>query len=164
MSGQPQHVAIVGGTSGIGRAAAELFAQRGYRVSIGGRDRQRLDTAAGGLGVAGVQVDGTSSPSARAFFETIGSVDHLVLALSGGVGAGAFRSLSLDDVRTGFEAKFWAHSQWNLGRCASMRCHPASSTRRGGIGCRRRTLSSRQRQRPSRFIVSANRTMWPARS
>ena len=41
-------------------------------------------------------VDGTSSPSARAFFETIGSVDHVVPTLSGGAGAGAFRTLSLD--------------------------------------------------------------------
>jgi NAD(P)-dependent dehydrogenase (short-subunit alcohol dehydrogenase family) len=101
-------VVVVGGTSGIGQAAAELFAGRGYRVTIGGRNRERLEAAADRLGVAGMVVDGASPMSARAFFDAVGSLDHLVLALSGGAGAGPFRTLPLEDLRSGFEAKFWA--------------------------------------------------------
>jgi NAD(P)-dependent dehydrogenase (short-subunit alcohol dehydrogenase family) len=109
MSKLTQHAVVVGGTSGIGQAAAKLFAERGYRVTIGGRDRERLEAAAEKLGVSGIQVDGAVQASARGFFEALGPVDHLVLALSGGAGAGLFRTLSLDDLRSGFEAKFWAH-------------------------------------------------------
>ncbi len=36
---------ITGGTSGVGLATAELFAQRGFDVCIGGRDSQRLSAA-----------------------------------------------------------------------------------------------------------------------
>lgn len=109
MSKRVQHAVIVGGSSGIGAATARLFAEGGYRVTIGGRDRARLEAAASELGIEGRQVDGSSSESARAFFEGIGPLDHLVLALSGGAGAGPFRTLKLADVRSGFEAKFWAH-------------------------------------------------------
>ncbi len=109
MATHSEHAVIVGGTSGIGHATARLFAERGHRVTIGGRDRARLDSAARALEVAGVQVYGASAASAQAFVERIGALDHLVLALSGGSGAGPLRTLSLDDVRSGFEAKFWAH-------------------------------------------------------
>jgi NAD(P)-dependent dehydrogenase (short-subunit alcohol dehydrogenase family) len=45
---------------------------------------------------------------ARALAE-IGSFDHLVLALSGGKGAGLFAQVAPADLRSGFEAKFWMH-------------------------------------------------------
>ncbi len=37
----------------------------------------------------------------------IGHIDHLVVALSGGKGIGNFRELDLDDLRRGFEGKFF---------------------------------------------------------
>jgi NAD(P)-dependent dehydrogenase (short-subunit alcohol dehydrogenase family) len=109
MEGNAEHAVIVGGTSGIGEAAAQLFAARGYRVTVGGRDRGRLAAARERPGWTALQVDGTSAESARAFFEQAGPIDHLVLALSAGKGAGPFRTLALAEVRAGFEAKLWAH-------------------------------------------------------
>lgn len=41
--------AIIGGTGGIGQATAALLAKLGARLTIGGRDRQRLAKTAGSL-------------------------------------------------------------------------------------------------------------------
>ena len=41
-------VVIIGGNSGIGRAAAEAFAAEGGQVIITGRDQKTLDEVAGG--------------------------------------------------------------------------------------------------------------------
>ena len=49
-------------------------------------------------------------------FHRIGCFDHLVLAASGGAGAGRFESLDASALRRGFEAKFWTH--WNAVQAA----------------------------------------------
>src|SRR6202008_4854149 len=38
----PKTALITGGTDGLGRAAAILFAERGYRVFAAGRNRERI--------------------------------------------------------------------------------------------------------------------------
>ena len=40
-----RHVAILGGSGGIGLATAQLLATRGARITICGRDQDRLDAA-----------------------------------------------------------------------------------------------------------------------
>jgi NAD(P)-dependent dehydrogenase (short-subunit alcohol dehydrogenase family) len=104
-----KHVVIVGGTSGIGEATAKAFVARGFEVTIGGRDRARLDEAVKRTGAKGRSIDGTSADSANAFFAEVGAFDHLVIALSGGAGGGPFKALSIDALRTGVEAKLFAH-------------------------------------------------------
>lgn len=102
---------VMGGSSGIGEATAALLAARDAEVVITGRDEGRLADAAGRIGgkVTARRVDGTSPGEVAAFFAEEGAYDHLVLALSGGSGAGPFGTLDLDDLRGAFEAKFWAH-------------------------------------------------------
>lgn len=101
---------IMGGTSGIGEACARQFAALGAEVVVAGRDAARLASAMARLpGVRGETVDGASAESARAFFGRVGSFDHLVLAMSGALGAGPIASVPLDDIRGGFEAKLFAH-------------------------------------------------------
>ncbi|APR87835.1 short-chain dehydrogenase/reductase SDR [Minicystis rosea] len=106
-------VAVVGGTSGIGEATAARFAALGAAVVIGGRDASRIEAAAARIArvgkVSGFEIDGADAASARRFFERVGEIDHLVLALSGGKGAGPIATLALDDLRSGFEAKLFAH-------------------------------------------------------
>ncbi|RYE89334.1 MAG: SDR family oxidoreductase [Myxococcales bacterium] len=100
----------MGGTSGIGEATASLLHRAGLEVTIGGRDPDRLAATLRRLpGVRGEQVDGANPEKARHFFAAIGPFDHLVLSLSGGKGAGLLATLSLDDLRSGFEAKLFAH-------------------------------------------------------
>ena len=58
-------VAVTGGTKGIGKGMARVFAQAGAKVAIIGRDLQRAEAAAGeiGPGVIGLSGDVTSKAS-----------------------------------------------------------------------------------------------------
>jgi NAD(P)-dependent dehydrogenase (short-subunit alcohol dehydrogenase family) len=106
-----QHVVVLGGTSGIGLATAEAAVATGARVTVTGRDRTRLDKAAAQLGdhAAAHQVDATDPAALRDFFTGLGSLDHLVLALSGSSGMGPFAALDLAQLRAGFEGKLFPH-------------------------------------------------------
>ncbi|MDL2401188.1 SDR family oxidoreductase [Rhizobium mayense] len=106
-----QHVVIIGGSSGIGLASAAHLLEKGYRVTITGRDEAKLKAAAQSLTgeVATIAMDAANLTGLAKAFETIGPFDHLVLALGGGNGGGPFASVDLTDVKKGFEQKTMAH-------------------------------------------------------
>ena len=66
-----KHYAIVGGTSGMGFAAAKALVDRGDHVLIGGRSKERLDGALQrlGAGAEGRQIDAEDRESIKAFFK-----------------------------------------------------------------------------------------------
>ena len=74
-------VVIMGGTSGIGLAAAELLAARDAEVIVTGRDPAKFAAV---KSATAEQVDGTDEEAVAAFFERTGEFDHLVLAFSPG--------------------------------------------------------------------------------
>jgi NAD(P)-dependent dehydrogenase (short-subunit alcohol dehydrogenase family) len=104
------HVIVFGGSSGIGEAAARSFATAGSRVTIVGRDTQKLSAALARLshGVTAKAVDAMDRGAVDALFVELGPFDHLVLSISGGKGGGPFRKLALDDLRSGLEHKLLA--------------------------------------------------------
>src|SRR5580698_6851079 len=106
-----QHVVIMGGSSGIGLATAKLLLEQDHRVTITGRNEQGLAKAKASLksDVATAVIDGANEAQAREGFSRIGSFDHLVLAFGSGKGAGPFASVSMADVRQGFEEKVFPH-------------------------------------------------------
>jgi NAD(P)-dependent dehydrogenase (short-subunit alcohol dehydrogenase family) len=106
-----QHVAIIGGSSGIGLATAAHLLEKGYRVTITGRDAAKLQAATQSLNgeLTTVAMDAADFTGLTEAFQAIGPLDHLVLALGGGNGAGPFATVDLADVRKGFEQKTMAH-------------------------------------------------------
>ncbi|RQP23424.1 SDR family oxidoreductase [Piscinibacter terrae] len=108
-----QKVVVLGGSSGVGLAVVKQAAADGAQVIAAGRDARRLDEALAGITgeVSGEVLDANDRTALDAFFARTGRVDHLVLTLSGGEGAGPFAQLDLDALRRGFEAKFWPQLQ-----------------------------------------------------
>ena len=102
-------VIIAGGTSGMGLAAAKLLAQKNFDVIILGRNQEKLNQALAEIGqtAKGKSVDATNLETLKQTFADIGKIDHLVIALSGGKGIGLFRELDLNDLKKGFEGKFF---------------------------------------------------------
>jgi NAD(P)-dependent dehydrogenase (short-subunit alcohol dehydrogenase family) len=73
---------IVGGTRGIGRRLAELFARRERPVVITGRDADHAETVAREIGssTTAVALDLTEPGYIARALEPVGTVDHVVLA------------------------------------------------------------------------------------
>ena len=100
---------IMGGTSGIGLAAAERLTADGIDVTVTGRDPEKL-AGLDGKFAAAEQVDGTDLDAVSAFFEKAGEFEHLVLTFSPGpVGAGPIRDISLGDFEAAFTGKLFAY-------------------------------------------------------
>jgi NAD(P)-dependent dehydrogenase (short-subunit alcohol dehydrogenase family) len=97
---------IIGGTSGIGLATAGLAVKAGHGVIAAGRDAAKF-SAATAVGAVTAVLDASDQKACKAFFQEVGAFDHLVLCPSGAAGAGLFRELNLEDLRKGFEGKFW---------------------------------------------------------
>lgn len=101
---------VVGGTSGIGLATARRLHAHGATVHIVGRGKERLDdVAATDPALIGHQADGGDRDAIAAVAETIGTIDALVVTLSGSDGPGPIAELDLDMLRRAFDAKFWGH-------------------------------------------------------
>lgn len=106
-----QHTVVVGGSSGIGLATARHLIAAGGRVTITGRNEARLAKARQQLGteVQTLQMDASAAQALPGQFARIGKCDHLVLALGSDKGFGPITSVSLADVKRGFEEKVFAH-------------------------------------------------------
>ena len=113
-----QTLVVIGGTSGIGLATAHAAVEAGARVTIAGRDPDKLALAVAGLGDAarGESIDAADRDALDAFFARTGRIHHLVIAASGGVGSGPFATLARGDLTRGFDGKFWV--QWQCAQAA----------------------------------------------
>ncbi|MEM0900128.1 MAG: SDR family oxidoreductase [Pseudomonadota bacterium] len=102
-----RHVVIVGGGSGMGRATATLAASHGAKVTIASRSKEKLETVAAEIdgNVSAKPVDMTDESALRAWAESLGTVDHLVISASSAA-HGKYEDLPTDDLRGMIEAKF----------------------------------------------------------
>ena len=91
-----EHVVIVGGSSGMGRAlAAELVAQ-GSEVTVAGRSADKLDDVRRELGVRTVAMDVGVEQDIERLFAVTGTVSHIVTTAAD-VG-GAYQPIAAYDV------------------------------------------------------------------
>jgi NAD(P)-dependent dehydrogenase (short-subunit alcohol dehydrogenase family) len=118
MTSKPLHAVVIGGSSGIGLATAKLFTARGTLVTLVGRDPEKLERALTQVGgeSRSVAMDAGERTALDSLFANIAPFDTLVIAASGGAGAGSFRDIDPAGLRKGFEAKFWVH--WNAAQAA----------------------------------------------
>ncbi len=75
-----QRILFIGGSQGIGLAAAQKAHAAGAQVILAARNPERLRDAASqlGKGVSTLRVDVTDEPALKALFEEVGEFDHLV--------------------------------------------------------------------------------------
>jgi NAD(P)-dependent dehydrogenase (short-subunit alcohol dehydrogenase family) len=91
----------VGGSSGIGLAAARRAVASGWDVVVASRDPDRADVDA-----EKVALDVTDREAVRTLFARLGAVDHLVCSTVARAG-GPVKELDLDAARRAFEVKLW---------------------------------------------------------
>ena len=111
-------VVVVGGSSGIGLATAELAKAEGAEVVIASRSAEKLNAAAGKLGLKAIPTDVTSDESVASLFKQTGAVDHVVVTAAQ-LKTGPFKTVSTDDVRATLEGKFWG--AWRCARFSEIR-------------------------------------------
>lgn len=99
---------IIGGTSGIGRALAEMLIARGDRVVIGGRSADKLATVLKDLGplATGATVDTEDRESLKSFFSKLTGISGL---FTPGVTykTGDFKDGDIATSEELFKSKFW---------------------------------------------------------
>jgi NAD(P)-dependent dehydrogenase (short-subunit alcohol dehydrogenase family) len=111
-------VVVVGGSSGIGLATAELAKAEGADVVIASRNKDRVTAAAARIGARPMIVDVTDDASVATLFKSCGTVDHVAVTAAQ-LRSGPFKSVSMDDVRATMEGKFWG--AWRVARAAEIR-------------------------------------------
>jgi NAD(P)-dependent dehydrogenase (short-subunit alcohol dehydrogenase family) len=110
-------VVVVGGSSGIGLATAELAKREGADVVIASRNAEKLNAAAATLGVRAIAADVTSDKSVDDLFAACGVVDHVVVTAAQ-LRSGPFKTVAMDDVRSTMEGKFWG--AWRVAKSAQI--------------------------------------------
>jgi NAD(P)-dependent dehydrogenase (short-subunit alcohol dehydrogenase family) len=136
-------VVVVGGSSGIGFATAELAKKEGAEIFIASRNGERLKAAADKLGATAIMADVTSNESVANIFNTTGPIDHVVITAAQ-LRSGPFKTVQMDDVRATMEGKFWG--AWRCARAAEIRAGGSLTLTSGFLSVR---------PRPNSAIVSA---------
>jgi NAD(P)-dependent dehydrogenase (short-subunit alcohol dehydrogenase family) len=143
MSLAGKKVVVVGGSSGIGLAAAEFARREGAEVIVASRNAERLKAAADKIGATAIVADVTSDDSIVNLFRNTGAVDHVVVTAAQ-LKSGPFKTVAMDDVRGTMEGKFWG--AWRVARAAEIRAGGSLTLVSGFLSIR---------PRPSAAIVSA---------
>ncbi len=77
---------FIGGSSGMGLAAAQVALKFGAQVVIAGLSREKLEQAKKEMGgqVEDLSLDATDEAAVKAFFQHVGAFDHLVTTITSG--------------------------------------------------------------------------------
>ncbi|MFD0586570.1 SDR family oxidoreductase [Paenibacillus sp. GCM10027627] len=104
------HVVVIGGSSGIGLAAAKKASDLGAVVTIVGRNRERLQEATADFfgTIHHAVLDARNEDEVRSFFSGAGEIDHLIVTAGELThGTGNVATLDTASAREQFESRFW---------------------------------------------------------
>lgn len=102
-----QKTVIIGGSSGMGLAAAKMLYSLGHEIVIASRSKEKLDKAVKTIGQVKSQVlDITKEKEIAHFFKTVGPFDHLVTTAADFV-MGSFLEMPTEKAKQFFDSKFW---------------------------------------------------------
>ena len=85
---------------------------------IASRNAERLNAAAGSLGVKAIAADVTRDKSIEDLFRACGPLDHVVVTAAQ-LKTGPFKTVAMEDVRATMEGKLWG--AWRVARSAEIR-------------------------------------------
>jgi NAD(P)-dependent dehydrogenase (short-subunit alcohol dehydrogenase family) len=132
-------VVVVGGSSGIGLATAEMAQREGADVIVASRNAAKLDAVAEKLNAVAIPADVTNDDSVTDLFRRCGPVDHVVVTAAQ-LKTGPFRTVSMEDVRATMESKFWG--AWRVARAADIRAGGSLTLVSGFLSVRPRPNSA----------------------
>ncbi|BCF95051.1 SDR family oxidoreductase [Paraburkholderia largidicola] len=103
-----KRVLIVGGSSGIGAAAASAFADQGAEVTISSRNPAKLESVAGRTNhrLETAVLDITRNDEVESFFARREAFDHVVVSAAQ-TATGPVRQLPLEAAVDAMDSKFW---------------------------------------------------------
>lgn len=136
-------IVVVGGSSGIGLATAELAKEQGAEVIIASRSADKVKAAADKVGAKGIVCDVTNDDSVVNLFKSCGPVDHVVVSAAQ-LKSGPFKTVSMEDARSTLEGKLWG--AWRVARAAEIKAGGSLTLVSGFLSIR---------PRPNSAIVSA---------
>ncbi|RST84444.1 SDR family oxidoreductase [Aquibium carbonis] len=129
-----QSVAIFGGSSGIGFAAARAALALGARISLVSRTPERLARASSALGgAATASIDVRDAAAVKTFFDEREPFDHVVVSAAE-LSVGPLRALPLADAHAAIDSKFWGAA--NVAHAARIRPGGSLTLVSGMIGTR----------------------------
>lgn len=113
MSLAQQRILIIGGTAGMGLAAARRLAALEADVTIVGRSQGKLHKALAEIPgrATGHVADFTDATAIDSLFARVGRIDHLVLTASADAAWGPFPSVSAAALRAALEGKLLGYWQ-----------------------------------------------------
>jgi NAD(P)-dependent dehydrogenase (short-subunit alcohol dehydrogenase family) len=108
-----RYIIVLGGTSGIGLAVARGAIEEGATVCIASKQREEVEKAreefklTESVHLTTETIDVASEPEMKAFFDRIGSFDHLVFTAGDDLPISRLVDKDLTDARARFEIRFW---------------------------------------------------------
>src|SRR6202035_5379950 len=132
-------IVVVGGSSGIGLATAELAKREGADVIISSPHTERPDAIAARLNVIAIPADVTKDDDVANLFRRCGPVDHVVVTAAQ-LKTGPFKTVPMEDVRGTLEGKLWG--AWRVARSAEIRAGGSLTLVSGFLSIRPRPNSA----------------------
>jgi NAD(P)-dependent dehydrogenase (short-subunit alcohol dehydrogenase family) len=104
-----KRVIVLGGSSGLGLAAAKATAAEGAEVVIVSSNQSRIDNALGELpaGSRGYAVDLSQEINIQNFFEQVGNFDHLVYTAGENITMSMVDDTDIESGKDFFTIRFW---------------------------------------------------------